>query len=37
MLSLIQECLLTLCAELAGVACVAGVLYLYWNGLCHKK
>lgn len=27
----------TLLAEVIGVACVAGVLYLYWNTMTKKK
>ena len=35
MLLLITKSLLTLFAELAGIACTAGILYLYWN--CMTK
>lgn len=34
---LFQSFLLTLLAELFGVACAAGVLYLYWNIMTKKK
>lgn len=34
---LIQSFLLTLLIELAGVACIAGVLYLYWNIMTKRK
>lgn len=37
MMLYIQLFLQTLLAELFGVACVAGVLYLYWNALGKKK
>lgn len=35
--SLALTTLLVLLAELAGVAIVAGVLYVYWNVLTGKK
>lgn len=37
MLWLIPKFLLTLLAELIGVACTAGVMYAYWNILSKKK
>ena len=37
MLLLIQECMLTLLTEVAGVACTAGILYLYWNTMTKNK
>lgn len=33
----VQQFLLTLLAELFGVACTAGVLYVYWNAMTKKK
>lgn len=36
MLWFIQEFLLTLFAELIGVACTAGVIYVCWNSLSKK-
>lgn len=36
MLLLITKSLLTLFAELAGIACTAGILYLYWNCMTKK-
>lgn len=37
MLLLIQKFLLTLLAECFGVACTAGILYIYWNVIAGKK
>lgn len=37
MMFYVQQFLLTLCAELFGVACVAGILYVYWNVMTKKK
>lgn len=37
MLLLIQNILLTLLVEIFGVACAAGVLYVYWNYMTRKK
>ena len=37
MLLLIEDFMMTLLVELAGVACTAGVLYVYWNAMTIKK
>lgn len=37
MMLFIQEFLLTLLVEMAGVACVAGILYLYWTAMTQKS
>lgn len=37
MMSYIQLFVQTLLAETLGVACVAGVLYLYWNVINKKS
>lgn len=36
MVLLIQNFLLTLLAEGFGVACTAGIIYLYWNIMTKK-
>ena len=33
----VQQFLLPLLAELFGVACTAGILYLYWNAMTKEK
>lgn len=33
----IQQLMLTLLAELFGVACTAGIIYLYWNVMTKKS
>lgn len=33
----VQQFLLTLLAELFGVACTAGILCLYWNAMTKEK
>lgn len=37
MMFYIQQFLQTLLVELFGVACTAGVLYVYWNAMTKKK
>mgnify|MGYP003397468408 FL=1 len=37
MMLYIQQFLQTLLAEVLGVACVAGVLYVYWNAMTKKE
>lgn len=37
MLLFIQECMLTLLIEVFGVACTAGILYLYWNAMTKSR
>lgn len=37
MMLYVQQFTLTLLAELGGVACVAGVIYLYWNMMTRKN
>ena len=36
MMFYVQQFLLILFTELFGVACTAGVLYLYWNAMTRK-
>lgn len=36
MMFYVQQVLQTLLAELFGVACVAGVLYVYWKAMTRK-
>ena len=37
MMLYIQQFLYSLLAEVLGVACVAGVLYVYWNAMTKKE
>lgn len=37
MILFVQQTLLVLFAELAGVAVTAGVLYVYWNSMTKKR
>lgn len=37
MMFYVQQFILTLLAEFFGVACVAGVLYVYWNVMSKKS
>lgn len=37
MMFYVQQFLQTLLAELFGVACTVGVLYLYWNIMTREK
>ena len=37
MISFMTTFLMVLAANVAGVACVAGVLYVYWNCSTHEK
>lgn len=37
MMSYIQLFLQTLLIEMSGVACVASVLYIYWNAMKKRK